>query len=240
MLFRDAPLYPPLGNPKKVPSLIQCMIYNTPGFGTHDNIKAFELCLKCLHLANTHDPWPNTDRWVTTPTFEARERRSGKHLKGTRCQRKSYRTAGREDGFQGGWGGWISINQEGKRKEVLPGWGSCKHMSRQCVTPCLDHQGTGRRKRRRNAEEDRESKTEHLSGISWEQRPLAISSVPMAVTARSPTSMERKMRLLTVLWVPAHGVQVEVAVVEEELVIRTMASPLKQGHQVTPIDDPGG
>lgn len=41
----------------------------------------------------------------------------------------------------------------------------------------------------------------------------------MAVTARSPTSMERKMRLLTVLWVPAHGVQVEVAVVEEELVI---------------------
>lgn len=62
----------------------------------------------------------------------------------------------------------------------------------------------------------------------------------MAVTAHSPTSTERKMRLLTVLWVPAHGVQVEVAVVEEKLVIRTMASPLKQGHQVTPIDDPGG
>lgn len=50
----------------------------------------------------------------------------------------------------------------------------------------------------------------------------------------------RPARVLTVAWGPAHGAQVEVAVMEEKLVLRAGARSSQQGHEVASVDDPAG
>lgn len=80
-----------------------------------------------------------------------------------------------------------------------------------------------------------------------EEDPSLASTRPNAGSADVQSGPLRVRRnrtgqecVLTIPWGPAHGVQVEVAVMEEKLVIRALARPLKQGHEVSSIDDPVG
>lgn len=85
---------------------------------------------------------------------------------------------------------------------------------------------------------------EHGSTGAWEdgrkgsQHSVAAARQTLVPAAQSPRA--RPARVLTVAWGPAHGAQVEVAVMEEKLVLRAGARPAQQGHEVASVDDPAG
>lgn len=75
-------------------------------------------------------------------------------------------------------------------------------------------------------------------GRTGSRHSVAAARQTLVPAAQSPRA--RPARVLTVAWGPAHGAQVEVAVMEEKLVLRAWARPAQQGHEVASVDDPAG
>lgn len=75
-------------------------------------------------------------------------------------------------------------------------------------------------------------------GRKGSRHSVAAARQTLVPAAQSPRA--RPARVLTVAWGPAHGAQVEVAVMEEKLVLRAWARPAQQGHEVASVDDPAG
>lgn len=75
-------------------------------------------------------------------------------------------------------------------------------------------------------------------GRKGSRHSVAAARQTLVPTAQSLRA--RPARVLTVAWGPAHGAQVEVAVMEEKLVLRAWARPAQQGHEVASVDDPAG
>lgn len=75
-------------------------------------------------------------------------------------------------------------------------------------------------------------------GRKGSRHSVAAARQTLVPAAQSPRA--RPARVLTVAWGPAHGAQVEVAVMEEKLVLRAWARSSQQGHEVASVDDPAG
>lgn len=113
---------------------------------------------------------------------------------------------------------------------------------------CRDKRANQQAREKKVGRGGRENQTKRLWRVSHESNALLrFSSLPLPLSdATQPSRQGREgypggePRLLTVGGVPADGVQLGVAVVEEKLMLRPLGLPLQQGHQVPAVDDPGG